>query len=379
MTESILALGLMSGTSMDGADAALIRGDGVEVAPLGGAAVAYSDAERAALKRAAADAAAAGPAARAEDFTEAAAIVASRAAEAAEAAIQDAGAGRPVLLGFHGQTLFHAPEHRFTLQVGDAQALADAVGAPVIRDFRAADVAAGGQGAPFAPFYHWALARRAGVAGAAMALNLGGVANVTWIDPAAEDPAAPGALLAWDTGPASALLDDLMAARLGARFDADGALAAAGQADDDRVARWIAETPFFALAPPKAIDRDLFSARLAELDDLADADAAATLAAFTVETVAKAASQAPCPAEVWAVTGGGRRNRSLMAGLAARLAPTPVRPIEAWGVDGDLVEAQAFAHLAIRAAAGRPLSAPGTTGVPRPLTGGRRVTPARRL
>lgn len=372
--KQICALGLMSGTSMDGADAAMIEGDGTAVAPLGGGGMLdYSETDRRALKAAAADAAQAGAAARAEDFASVAQLVAERAAEAAEKAIVAAEGRRPDLVGFHGQTLFHAPESRFTLQVGDADWLSAALGAPVIHDFRSADVAAGGQGAPFAPFYHFALARRADLQGSVALLNLGGVGNVTVVSGDASAPDEAGALLAFDTGPANALLDDWMALRTGEPFDAEGATALSGVADLALVRRWVDAAPFFKRPPPKAIDRDIFRSALEDLDAMTTADGAATLVAFTVETVAIAAGLLPEAPAHWFVTGGGRRNPAILRGLSERLGA--VRPVEALGADGDLLEAEAFAHLAIRASRGMTLSAPGTTGVPSAMSGGVRVDP----
>ncbi|MEL6978173.1 MAG: anhydro-N-acetylmuramic acid kinase, partial [Pseudomonadota bacterium] len=242
--EARWALGMMSGTSMDGVDAALLRSDGARIAEFGPSHFrAYDDAERAALQEALSRAASAPVPSGAEDprFAAARAVVLTAHRQAAERLMAMDGAPRPSLVGFHGQTVLHRPEQALTIQIGDGAALAAALGAPVVFDFRSADVAAGGQGAPFAPFYHAALARHAREAGRAPEgpiafLNLGGVANATWVEAGAEDPAAPGALLAFDTGPANAMVDDWMTARAGARFDADGATALAGRADEALVA-----------------------------------------------------------------------------------------------------------------------------------------------
>jgi len=268
------------------------------------------------------------------------------------------------IVGFHGQTILHRPAERRTWQIGDGAALARAVGVPVAYDFRSADVAAGGEGAPFAPVFHAALA---GPLEKPLAvLNIGGVANVTWIG-------ADGALLACDTGPGNGPLDDWVRRHTGAAFDRDGALAAAGRADAAVLARLLAH-PYFARPMPKSLDRLDFSAALAAsgLASLAAADGAATLAAFTAEAVARA----PLPGRPLRVLvcGGGRKNPAIMAALRARLG-VPVDPVEQVGWDGDALEAQCFGFLAVRVRRGLPLSFPGATGVPRPLAGGRIASP----
>jgi anhydro-N-acetylmuramic acid kinase len=264
------------------------------------------------------------------------------------------------IVGFHGQTILHRPAERRTWQIGDAAALARAVGVSVVWDFRGADVAAGGEGAPFAPVIHAALAE--GLEKPLAVLNVGGVANITWIG-------ADGALLACDTGPGNGPLDDFVAARTGAAFDRDGALAASGRVDDGVLGRLMAH-PYFARPMPKSLDRLDFSRTLGAsgLDLLSAADGAATLAAFTAEAVARA----PLPARPLRVLvcGGGRKNPAIMAALRARLG-VPVAPLESVGWDGDPLEAQCFALLAVRVLQGLPLSFPGTTGVPRPMPGGR--------
>jgi anhydro-N-acetylmuramic acid kinase len=225
-------------------------------------------------------------------------------------------------------------------------------------------VAAGGEGAPLAPVFHAALAT--GLERPLAVLNIGGVANLTFLG-------ADGALLACDTGPGNGPLDDWAERHLGAPCDRDGALAAAGQTDAAVLARLLAH-PYFARAAPKSLDRLAFSAALAAsgLDRLSPADGAATLVAFLAEAVA--GTRLPMPPRRWLVTGGGRHNPAIMAALRVRLA-VPVAPAEAAGWDGDALEAQCFALLAVRVQRGLPLSFPGTTGVAQPLPGGR-ITPA---
>ncbi|MGE0746529.1 MAG: anhydro-N-acetylmuramic acid kinase [Rhodospirillales bacterium] len=354
MTDTLRAIGLMSGTSLDGIDAAVLETNGVRVAAAGQRLTeAYPPDFRARLKAVLGGAAADAVPAVERELTE-------RHAAAVATLMAEAGLAREDVdvIGFHGHTILHRPEARRTWQIGDGPLLAALTGIDVVADFRAADVAAGGQGAPFAPLYHAALCRD--LAKPVAVLNLGGVGNVTWIGDGA-------AMLAFDTGPGNALLDDWAQRHTGRPCDVDGALAAAGQADAALLARLLAHA-YFAKTPPKSLDRDDFSA--AAVDGLSPADGAATLAAFTCASVAAARAHFPVPARRWVVTGGGRHNPVLMQGLAAGLE-VPVEPIEAIGADGDALEAQAFAFLAVRSLAGLPLSVPGTTGVPRPMTGGR--------
>ena len=265
------------------------------------------------------------------------------------------------LIGFHGQTVLHAPEHRVTRQIGDPHALARATDTPVACDFRLADVSAGGQGAPFAPLFHQALAKN--LPKPLLVVNIGGVANLTWIGEAE--------LLACDTGPGNALLDDFMAERTGTPIDLDGQFALRGTVHP-AILETLLKNPFFAKPPPKSLDREHFAAAVQAVSALSTEDGAATLAAFTAEAIARTPVPAP-PAGVL-VTGGGRKNPAIMQALAAAFGVS-VRPVEDAGWDGDALEAQCFAFLAVRVLRGLPLSLPGTTGVPRPMPGGRIVRP----
>ncbi len=352
---SMTAIGLMSGTSLDGIDAAVIETDGERVGRLGGwLTVPYTAGLRQRLAAVVHDPG------RAEHDPLAdldAELVAANAA-AVEALLRQEGlrAADVGVVGYHGQTVLHRPERRFTRQLGDGAALHRRLGIPVVDRFRHADVAAGGEGAPLAPLYHAALARDLDPPVAV--LNLGGVGNVTVID-------GPS-LVAFDTGPGNALIDDWIHRHTGARYDADGAIAASGQVDAERLAALL-DHDYFARPAPKSLDRNDFP--VSRVDGLGLADGAATLAAFTVQSVARARGLLPRPPRRWLVTGGGRHNRTLMAGLAAALG-VPVEPVEAVGWQGDALEAQAFAYLAVRSLRGLPLSLPTTTGAPRPLTGG---------
>ncbi len=356
------AMGAMSGTSLDGVDAAVIVTDGETVHEFGPSAYrAYAEPERETLR------AALGRWPGEPGVAEAAAVV-----EAAHVEVMGGLAAE--VAGVHGQTLAHEPEGRGTHQAGSGDRVAAALGLPVVWDFRSDDVALGGQGAPLAPFYHFALARRIGAAAPLAVLNLGGVGNLTWIDPAAPAPETPGALLAFDTGPGNAPLDDLMRARRGSLRDEGGALALQGQADAGILARAL-RAPWFARMPPKSLDRQAFAGLQSAVAGLADADALATLAAIAAGAVARGCEHFPRPVSRLLVTGGGRHNAALMAALRGVLGVS-VEPVEAVGLDGDMIEAQAFAHLAVRVLRGLPTSCPGSTGV-RAAVGGGRVSGAR--
>ena len=348
----------MSGTSLDGVDVAALATDGRQRVVAGPAlTVPYPEAFRERLRgilgstRPSADIAAV----EAELTRLHAAAVAGFRARHPGVAFD--------LVGFHGHTILHLPAERRTWQIGDGALLARLVGIDVVADFRGADVAAGGEGAPLAPLYHAALA--ADRAKPIVVLNLGGVGNVTWIGDGADE------ILAFDTGPGNALIDDWVRRHTGAAADIDGALALAGAVSAAHVARFLAH-PYFARKPPKSLDRDDFQGVIPE--GLALADGAATLTEMTAAAVAAATRHFPAPPHEWLVCGGGRHNPALMAALA-RLLPAPVRPVEAVGWDGDALEAQAFAYLAVRSVLGLPLSLPSTTGAPHPLCGGR-VFPA---
>jgi anhydro-N-acetylmuramic acid kinase len=359
------AIGLMSGTSMDGVDVALVETDGESEVRLGPSLCRlYSDGDRALLRRALEQARGISDrAARPGILTEAERTITQRHVEAVEAflAANRIDRGSIDIIGFHGQTVLHRPESRLTVQIGDGHELARRLGIPVAFDFRAPDVAAGGHGAPLVPVFHRALAEAAGIELPAIILNLGGVANLTYLAERGGDP------LAWDTGPGNALLDDLMLKRTGAAMDRDGRTAAAGRVDETALRQLLAQ-PYFDLPPPKSLDRNAFS--LAPIEALPLADAAATLVAFTAETIVLALRQVPARPKRLIAAGGGTKNPVLMAEIASR-TDLVAEPAEALGWSADAIEAQAFAYLAVRCRAGLPLTFPTTTGVPRPMTGGR--------
>lgn len=351
-------IGLMSGTSLDGIDAAMIRTDGENhVERVGFYTVPYEPAMRESLRacfglKADVD----GRVAMAERQMTLAHADAVKALRAAHPGAVD-------LIGFHGQTIDHDPSQRWTWQIGDGALLAKETGVDVIADFRSADVKAGGQGAPFLPLYHRALAhdlvQKRG--GPVAILNLGGVGNVTYIG-------ENDVLLAFDTGPGSALINDWVKMHAGLEYDPNGKLAATGTVRDDLLKSYLS-APFFDLPVPKSLDRNAWNLSL--LDSLSLEDGAATLTAFTVQSVARALDHLPTPPVSWFVTGGGRHNLTIMAGLQRALG-VPVGRVDDMGWDGDAMEAEGFAYLAMRSALGLPLSLPGTTNVPKPMTGGRR-------
>ena len=358
MGEMLRTIGLMSGTSLDGVDAAWLETDGERVSAFGPRlTIPYDDRLRADLRRILN----AAPALQADDRRLKTAE--ARLTEYHVRAVQELNCSAD-LIGFHGQTILHRPDQRRTWQIGDAAALAWRTGLAVAHDFRSADVAAGGEGAPLAPAYHRALARD--LPKPLVVLNIGGVANVTWIG-------VDNQLVAFDTGPGNGPLDDWIARHTGARFDRDGTIARAGRAAPAVLQRLLAH-PYFRRSAPKSLDRLEFSDAVAAsgLDTLSPADGAATLVAFTVEAVAMASL--PEPPRRWLLSGGGRNNPAIVEALRQRLG-VPVDPVERVGWDGDALEAECFGFLAARVAAGLPISFPTTTGVPVALAGGRIAHP----
>ena len=353
----VTAIGVMSGTSMDGIDVAVLSSDGESVIEPGpGATFSYPEETRTALRKIVGD-----PVAARAPLVELERAVTEAHLTAVETFMKEYGLddASVTLVGLHGQTILHRPRERYTRQLMDGAYAAERLGLDVVCDFRSADVASGGEGAPFAPLYHAAVAAKAPQPLAV--LNWGGVGNVTYLG-------AAGEILAFDTGPANALIDDFLLRRRGVPHDVGGALAASGQVDAACLEALMSD-PYFQARPPKSLDRNHFHTLARAVDRLSDADGAATLAAFTVEATAAAARFFAAPASRWLVTGGGRRNHTLMAALRTRLG-APVDPIEAIGCDGDALEAHCFAYLAIRSRRGLPLSLPTTTGAPQAISGG---------
>lgn len=353
----VWALGTMSGTSLDGVDAAMILTDGATILEFGPHAYRpYTEAERDVIRRAF------GKWPEQAGVAEAAEVV-----ETAHAELLSRFSGADVV-GFHGQTLAHDPRGRGTHQAGNGALLAEALGLPVVWDFRSNDVAMGGQGAPLAPFFHFACAKWLEMDRPVAFLNIGGVGNVTWVDPRLPAPESHGALMAFDTGPGNAPVNDLMLERRGQTQDEDGALAFRGAVDDAVVTDFLRH-PYFFKMPPKSLDRNDFPELSGAVSGLQDADAAATLVACAAAAVAKGAEHFPTPIARLLVCGGGRHNAAMMEALAQRVQ-AEVHPVEDVGLNGDMLEAQAFAYLAVRVLRGLPTSAPSTTGVPAAIGGG---------
>ncbi|MGE3645161.1 MAG: anhydro-N-acetylmuramic acid kinase [Beijerinckiaceae bacterium] len=362
------AIGFMSGTSMDGVDVALIETDGEFTVTRGPFfSLEYSFADRSLLRQALEDARAMTDRAhRPDSVAEAELMVDARHAEALGKFLARHSIARESIdvIGFHGQTVLHRPEMRLTVQIGNGAALAKAVHTPVVYDMRAADVAAGGQGAPLAPAYHRALVGSADVFGPVAVVNIGGVANVTLVGGRNDDP------VAFDTGPGNALVDDLMAERTGAAFDADGA-AAAGGTIDERILGELLDHAYFRQPWPKSLDRNDFSG--SPVAGLATEDAAATLTAFTARSIALALGHMEEKPRLAVICGGGAKNKTLMSEL--RRMPCEVKTADQMGWSSEAMEAEAFAYLAVRSLKGLPLSWPTTTGVPRAMTGGVKADP----
>ncbi|MCZ0733918.1 anhydro-N-acetylmuramic acid kinase [Phreatobacter sp. AB_2022a] len=357
------AIGLMSGTSMDGVDVALIDTDGTSISGFGPTGYrAYGDEERALLREALKEGAALHDRltrtpllAKAED------LITRAHAEAVEAFLATHGLSRADIgvVGFHGQTVIHRPDLKMTVQIGDGLALRQRLGIPVVYDLRQADIAAGGQGAPLVPVFHRALATQKELPRPLAVVNVGGVANVTFIGSNDE-------LTAFDTGPGNALIDDWMRERTGKPLDDNGVMAARGRGDEALLA-WLLVHPFFAKSPPKSLDRNAFAHRI--VGNVSTEDGAATLTTFTARSIARAADFVRERPVLWIVCGGGARNAELLR-LIAYHTRAEVRTGEQVGWSSDFLEAQAFAFLAVRSMAGLPLTFPSTTGVREPVTGG---------
>ncbi len=360
----LTTIGLMSGTSLDGVDVALIETDGKRIKSFGPTGYRpYTESERSLLRQALAEAVnllnresrpgALFEAERVVTLAHAEAIATFKAQNRISAEDID-------IVGFHGQTVLHRPDRKLTVQIGHAGALARAIHIPVMHDFRAADVEAGGQGAPLVPVYHRALAQSLEREGPIVLVNIGGVSNITYID-------GNDTLIACDTGPGNALLDDFMYRTMRQPFDTDGQMAAQGVVDEAWVARALS-LPFFALPPPKSLDRNDFAGLT--MSNVSPPDGAATLTAFTAAAIARIIPLLPKTPKSWIIAGGGARNHTMMRMLRQRLAPAIVDAADGLGWASDAIEAQAFGFLAARGMKGLPLSYPATTGVSMPMTGG---------
>ena len=343
-------IGLMSGTSADGVDAAILRTDGREIAEPGKSLfVPYSDQLRAQIL----------DLMRGEGDESAIAKALTDVHIEAVNQLLKKSKTKADLVGFHGQTIRHAPAEGITVQIGEPQRMAHELGITVIADFRTNDVRNGGQGAPLVPLYHAALAHK--LEKPLMIVNIGGVSNATWIG-------ANGEIIGFDIGPGNALIDDWAHLHTGQRYDKDAELASRGLSDGEVVHEFLSH-PFFLKDAPKSLDRNQFDGILEKLKHLSPEDGAATLTTITAATIALSCGVVPAAPKQILITGGGRRNPLLMQ-LITQSVTMPVLPVEAVGWDGDMLEAQAFAYLAARSIQNLPLSLPTTTGVKAATTGG---------
>lgn len=359
----ICALGLMSGTSMDGVDIALLDTDGDQIVRRGPSGfVPYEAAFRRRIEAALDDAKTmTARDQRPGDLSPLEAEITLRHGQAVKRFLADNPSLRPELIGFHGQTVLHRPDQGYTVQLGDGALLARETGIPVVYDMRANDMAHGGQGAPLVPAYHAALA--AGLPRTRFPVcfvNIGGISNVTFV-PELGDP------VAFDSGPGNALIDQWVAGEGGVPFDADGIIASAGSIAHAVVARYL-DSPFFEKPAPKSLDRNDFTLDLAAGLNLADG--ARTLAAVSAEAILRAAHHMPQRPKLWILCGGGRKNPHIVADMRAGSTEAEVVLAEDTGLDGDAMEAEAWAYLAVRSVRGLPLTFPMTTGCRKPVSGG---------
>ena len=356
----------MSGTSRDGIDAAIIYTDGEEASIFSEfITIPYNKETRKILSIACDN-----KKLNSCEVIDAEIAITIAHAEAVAQLLDKAGmkASEVDVIGFHGHTIEHDPANKFSNQIGDAEYLAQATKINVVYDFRSADISAGGQGAPLTPAFHASVFKN--LESPIVILNLGGVANATWIGEKFDIKVSNfDEIAAFDVGPGCALLDDWVHSRRGWAFDPGGILAASGKVDKVILSSLMSDS-YFSKLPPKSLDRDVFD--LSSLSKLSDADGAATIAQFTTSAIVHSITQMPTKPKKLFVSGGGRYNKTIMLSLNACLG-LPVETIESVGMDGDAIEAQAFAWLAVRSIYGLPLSYPSTTGVKAPMTGGKLV------
>jgi anhydro-N-acetylmuramic acid kinase len=364
--DSLLTIGLMSGTSADGIDAALLKTDGLVIHNFGPT---YFIPYPEPIKQQVLEAYGRpiGPESKALERS-----ITELHADAITGLLKKVGLQSPDvdLIGFHGQTLFHKPpqkkgERGETHIIGDGDLLATLIQIPVIDQFRLNDISHGGQGAPFVPLFHQALAKD--LPKPLALLNIGGVANVTWIGEEAHD------LVAFDTGPGNGLIDDWVRIHTSLPWDEGGKIAARGHVNERLLGQWLSH-PYFTQPAPKALDRKTFKIFLESIRNLPFEDGVATLTALTAASIKKTLQLLPQAPQMWLIAGGGAHNGTLLKMMAHKLK-VPVIKASDQGWDGDALEAQAFAFLAVRSLKNLPLSLPGTTGVPYPLSGGRLCRP----
>lgn len=382
------AVGFMSGTSLDGVDVAYIMTDGVDyVEPIAFRTYDYNDGLRARLRSCF------GAYEKNANIAEIEDEMTRFHADILKSFMADIGQGNQQyeldIIGFHGQTVTHDPKRHFTWQLGDGELLRTLTQCDVVYDFRQADVAAGGQGAPLIPIYHsarLASLRRASfdtqkkpnflaalnplLRGAVAIVNIGGVSNISWVGEERdleEEIIQNIPLLAFDCGPGNALMDDYIFTCLGKKFDKGGAHAARGRADEALILQWMSHE-FFTSQPPKSLDRNAWN--FVDVSSLSHEDALATLSEFSARSIACARRFLPTPPLMWLITGGGRLNSHLMKRLEA-LLQVPVKTVDDLGWNGDAIEAEGFAYMAVRRLLNLPISFPTTTCAPHPLCGGK--------
>jgi anhydro-N-acetylmuramic acid kinase len=351
-------IGLMSGTSLDGVDAALVRTDGFSfVESIDFVTMPYEKNFKDKIRQCFGS-----HNKKNSDIIEVERQLTFSHKNAVDAVLKKSGFQSEDidLIGFHGQTISHDPAHKFTWQIGDGALLAKQTAIDVVCDFRSNDVANGGQGAPLLPLYHFAKAFASDVEFPVVILNIGGVANITWIGPGETQ------ILAFDTGPGNALIDDFVFQKTGKPYDNEGELAKSGRVNTSILQSWMG-APYFSMPYPKSLDRNAWDLSL--LQFLETEDGAATLSSFTVASIKKAADLLPEAPKLWLVSGGGRKNNFIMESLQKEL-PVTVNPVEVIGWNGDALEAEGFAYLAVRSHLNLPISLPSTTGVVKPVTGG---------
>ena len=368
MGKILTAIGLMSGTSMDGIDAALLKTDGENIIRRGPSLyVPYDDDLRGRWKLALQTAKAVVERGdRPGDLADA-----ERVLTLCHAAVVKSFLARHNLkpdeidlIGFHGQTVLHQPDAGVTVQIGDGPLLASETGIDVVYDMRANDMVHGGQGAPLIPVYHAALSANLpdGFAAPVVFVNIGGISNLTYVG-------ADGVLSAFDSGPGNMLIDQWVEVHTGRAYDRNGETASRGEMVPDLARRYLS-SPFFSGNIRRSLDRGDFLPP--EKGEVSLEDGARTLAHVTAASIVKLADHLPQPPKTYVVCGGGRLNPVIMGEFADLAAAKGARVVsaEAAGFDGGAMEAEAWAYLAVRSVNGLPLTFPGTTGVSAAVTGG---------
>lgn len=359
--QMLTVIGLMSGTSVDAIDAALVRTNGGSLVRTSHTLTGqYSPTTKQAILALAAQPQAV--IAQRQDFSNLERQIAQDHAKVVNQLVAEANV-KVDLLGFHGQTVYHNPQAAQTIQLGDAHLLAQLVGIDTVYDFRQCDMQAGGQGAPLAPIYHQQLIRETKLKLPAGILNIGGISNITAWD--------GEQLFGFDCGPGNCLMDDYMRQHFERPYDEGGLIAASGRVDT-KLLKLLMSDDYFAQPAPKSLDRQYFHGVLAKLKTMQDQDALATLNAFTVEAVAVSIEQLPFALATLVCAGGGQHNDATMALLKSRL-PCEVLSATQIGICGDFIEAELMAFLAARHYYDKPFTFPGTTGVAAPNCGGVRA------